>query len=143
MSDVVLIASNLIMFSAVSILIMYIIRQNIIKQSLDEKRYSSIITGLITDVTKGQTTYKQEIIDEIKELNAATTKIFVGIEIVTNNIKELIDNATVISNNIKIASDNIEKCSTTHVPCEYTNRIGEIVEELKNITMELRKLQKQ
>lgn len=142
MSDVVLIASNLIMFSAVSILIMYIIRQNIIKQSLDEKRYSSIITGLITDVTKGQTTYKQEIIDEIKELNAATTKIFVGIEIVTNNIKELIDNATIISNNIKIASDNIEKYSTTNVPCAYTNRIGEIVEELKNITMELRKLQK-
>ncbi len=121
MSDTsILIVSDLIMFTAIMIVIWFLVRRDTVRQSLMDKRYDSIITGLITDVTKQQATYKKEIVDNVKELTLATTNVLVGVERIVGRVEKVVASVNDVSNNVEKFAD-INTKSVTKVATNVEN----------------------
>lgn len=138
MSDVsILIISNLVIFAAVTVIILYLVRRDTARQSIMDKRYDSIIKGLIEDITKQQATYKQEIVNEVKELTFATTNVLVGVERVVSGVEKIVTGVNEVSNNIENFTD-INTKSVTRVAEE----VIKVAKEVSKVTCEVERVTK-
>ena len=146
MSDTsILIVSNLLMFVAVSIIIAYLVRRDTLRQSMIDKRYDSIIKGLIEDITKQQATYKQEIVDSVKELTLATTNVLVGVERVVSGVEKIVASVNDVSNNVeKFADINTESVAKVADNVkEVSAGVNKVITEVDRVTEEVTKVVKE
>lgn len=143
MSDAsILIVSNLLIFVAVAIIISYLVRRDTLRQSQIDKRYDSIITGLISDVTKQQATYKQEIVDNVKELTLATTNVLVGVERIVGGVEKVVASVNDVSNNVEKFAD-INTKSVTKVAAnveDVSAGVNKVVTEVDRVAKEVIKV---
>jgi len=137
----ILILSDLIIFSAVAALILYLVQRDSAKQSIAEKKYDTIVSVLIQDITKSQAIYKQEIIDQIQDLITATMRMSVGVEKIVSEVDKITGVAKSVSQNVDTVSQNVEKCSLIHASCPYVKSMNELTSELKRITEELKEIE--
>jgi hypothetical protein len=130
----VLILSDLIMFTLIAILILYLVHRDTVRQNIVEKRYDSIISCFIKDVTKSQSMYKQEIMDQAKELNTAVAKVLIGVDKIVSEVEK-------VTEDVDVVSKNIETCMTMRNSCSYITSMNELIGELQNITTELKEIE--
>lgn len=122
MSDIsVLIISNFLMFIGIVIIIIYLVRRDTLRQSITDTRYDSVIRGLIEDITKNQATYKQDIIDEVKELTLATTNVLVGVERIVGGVEKVVTSVNEVSNDVE---------RFTEINTKSVNKVASNVEEV-------------
>ena len=152
MSDIsILIVSNLVIFVAVSIIIWYLVHRDTVRQSIMDKRQDSIIQGLIEDVTKNQATYKQEIINEVKELTIATTNILIGVERVVSGVEKFADintkSVAKVAANVEEVSEGvkgviIEVDRVAEEVTKVAKEVNRVVCEVEKVTKGLKELSK-
>lgn len=159
MSDIsILIISNLFMFIGIVIIIAYLVRRDTLRQYITDTRYDSIISGLIQDITKNQATYKQEIVNEVKELTLATTNVLVGVERIVSGVEKVVASVNEVSNDVerftdintksvtKVA-DNVEEVSTgvkevSSGVKEVSVGVNRVVEEVDRVVCEVERVTK-
>lgn len=140
MSDIsILIVSNLLMFGTVSVIIAYLVRRDTLRQSLIDKRYDSIISGLIQDVTKQQAAYKHEIVNEVKELTLATTNVLIGVERVVTEVQKVVYGINEVSNDVEKFTDINTKSVTKVVDNvkEVSVGVKEVSSGVQKVIMEV------
>jgi len=125
------------MFIGIVIIIAYLVRRDTYRQHITDIRYDSIIKGLIQDITKNQATYKQEIVDNVKELTLATTNVLVGVERIVGGVEKVVAGVNEVSNNIEEFTD-INTKSVTRVAEE----VIKVAKEVSKVTCEVEKVTK-
>lgn len=80
------ILSDWVFHFLVVILILYLVYRDNKKLELVDQKYEKMITVFVKSITDKQTVYKEEIINNMKELSSSTLKVFTSIE---NNILEV------------------------------------------------------
>lgn len=150
MSDIsILIVSNLFMFIGIVIIIAYLVRRDTLRQSITDTRYDSVIKGLIQDVTKNQATYKQEIVNEVRELTLATTNVLVGVERILGGVEKVVTSVNDVSNNVEKFAD-INTKSVTNVATnveevsvcvkEVSSGVNKVITEVDRVAEEVVKV---
>jgi methyl-accepting chemotaxis protein len=123
------------MFIGIVIIIAYLVRRDTLRQSITDTRYDSVIKGLIEDVTKNQATYKQEIVDNVKELTLATTNVLVGVERIVVEVEKFAD---INTKSVAKVATNVEEVSTGVK--EVSVGVGQVVTEVDRVAKEVVKV---
>lgn len=145
MSDLsILIVSNLFMFIGIVIIIAYLVRRDTLRQSITDTRYDSVIKGLIEDITKNQATYKQEIINEVKELTIATTNVLLGVERIVGSVEKFADintkSVTKVAANVEDVYVGVKEVSSGVQ--KVITEVDRVVCEVEKVTKGLKELSK-
>jgi methyl-accepting chemotaxis protein len=83
------ILSDWLFHFAVVILILYLVYRDNKKLEIVNTKYEKLITEFLNNITKTQTTYKEEVISNIKELSISTLKVFSAIETNISEVKKV------------------------------------------------------
>lgn len=138
--------SDLAMILIVIIFIFYLTYRDNKRQIFLDERYDKLISRMIDNIGQQQSSYKIEIISEIRELSIYVAKVFTGIEKVSLGVNQIQQEVGKVTEEIKNVSfgeervvSGVEKVAeeVTKVKDEVTNvtsGVSKVVSSLESIT---------